>query len=129
VSGDPAFYDRALARIDRLTIAVGALAIIGGGLKLGWRGAIGCAIGAALSFLNLKMWKALANAIGDTGKRPRTGSAVLLGLRYLLLGLLVFVIIKYFGVGLLAIFAGLLVSVTAVLLEIVYELIFTSHKA
>lgn len=58
-----------------------------------------------------------------------SSSAALYGLRYLLLGGVVFVIIKYFEVSFLAVLAGLLVSVAAIILEILYELIFTSHKA
>jgi hypothetical protein len=47
------------------------------------------------------------------------------GMRYVLLGAICFVIIKFFGVSYLALLAGLLISVAAVLVEIVYELVFT----
>lgn len=90
---------------------------------------MGCAIGAVLSFVNLRLWKRVANSISGDGRVPGTGSPMLLGMRYLLLGTLIFVIINYFEVSLLAVLAGLLVSVAAVLLEMVYELVFTSHKA
>ena len=78
---------------------------------------------AAASIYNFRRLKGIAAAIDPEGK-PRTISAVLVGLRYLLLGGICFVIIRYFEVSLLAIFAGLLVSVAAVLVEIVYELLF-----
>jgi len=70
----------------------------------------------------LRRLRALAARLEKPGS---SGSAVLAGLRFLLLGLLCFVIIKYFGVGAVPVFAGLLVSVAAVLIELVYELIFT----
>lgn len=133
MSGEPvsddSFYARALSRIDIIAIALGCAAVSGLFILQGWRGALGCFIGAVLSFLNLRLWKRLANAIGDAGERPRGGSAALLGLRYLLLGGVIFVIMKYFEVSLLAILAGLLTSVAAVIVEIIYELVFTSHKA
>jgi hypothetical protein len=129
VSHDAAFYDSALRRLDRFVYIIAIVAVLILGILEGWRGALGCALGAALSALNLRLWKALATSIGGSSKRPRTASAVLLGSRYLLLGAALFAIIKYFGVSLRAVLAGLLVSVAAVIVEIVYELIFVSHKA
>lgn len=125
---DAAFYTRALGRVDQFALAVAVAAVIGAFIWQGWRGGVGCAIGAAISFVNLRLWKRLANAIGAEGKPPARGSPVLLGLRYLLLGGMIFVIIKYFEVSFLAILAGLFTGVAAILLEIVYELIFTSRK-
>jgi hypothetical protein len=129
VTDDPAFYARALRRVGRLTIAIAIVAIPGVWIWQGWRGGLGCAIGGLGSVINLGLWKRLANAIGPTGDAPATGSAMFLGMRYLLLGCAVFVIMKYLEVSLLAILAGLLSSVAAVLVEIVYELIFTSEEA
>lgn len=123
---DDGFYDRALRRIDRLTMLLVPVAIVGVLVALGWRNALGAAIGGVLSFLNLQLWKRVARGISGAADGPSAG---MLGMRYLLLGGLVFVIIKYFEVSLLAVLAGLLVSVAAVVLEIIYELIFASHSA
>lgn len=125
---DEAFYANAFSRIHRFTYAVSAIALLTMFTRQGWRGAVGCAFGVLLSFANFAMWKRLADSLGSQGQRPRASSATLLGLRYLLLGGVIFVIIKYFEVSLLAIFAGLLTSVAAVLLEIVYQLIFSSRN-
>lgn len=123
---DGVFYARALRRIDRVAWVLAGGVTLGVAVLQGWRAGVGCAIGAVLSFVNLQLWKRVANAVGPEGGGP---SATALGLRYLLLGGVIFVIIKYFEVSLLAVLAGLLVSVAAVLLEILYELIFTSHSA
>ncbi len=126
MTGEEAFYARALRRIDRSALVIAIIFIAGVAVRRGWRDAAGCAIGAVLSFINLKLWKRLANSTGSPGRSP--ASAVLLGLRYLLLGGVIFVIIKYFEVNLLAVLAGLLVSVAAVIVEILYELIFASSN-
>ena len=89
---------------------------------LGWRGGLGFAIGSAIAVFNYHLWKRVAHAIGRPGTKPRTASAVFLGGRYLLLGLVLFAIIKYLGVSPLALLAGLLVPAAAVLVEMVYEL-------
>ena len=128
MSDEPAFYDRALRRIDRVAIAFALVFVIGVLAVRGWREAMGCAIGALLSFVNLWMWRRAANAVRPDADRTAASSAALFGLRYLLLGGIIFVIIKYLEVSFAAVFAGLLVSVAAVIVEIVYELIFTSHK-
>lgn len=126
MTDDAGFYDRALNRIDRLAILIAPVFVIVAFAILGWRNALGCAIGCILSFVNLKLWKRVASSIATGGSGP---SAATLGLRYLLLGCIIFVIIKYFEVSLLAVLAGLLVSVAAVVLEILYELISASHSA
>jgi hypothetical protein len=127
VSDDPAFYDRAFARIDRISIVLAILAVAAMYIRLGWRGALGCAIGAVLSWFSFRLWKRLANSIGAPGAGS-PASATFLGLRYLLLGGIVFVIISYLEVSLLAVLAGLFVSVAAILVEIAYELITTTYK-
>ncbi len=126
MTAEEAFYTRALHRIDRSALVLAALFVAGVAVRRGWRDAAGCAIGAVLSFINLKLWKRLVNSTGSPGRSP--ASAVLLGLRYLLLGGVIFVIIKYFEVSLLAVLAGLFVTAAAVIVEIVYELIFASRN-
>ena len=117
----PAFYDRALARMDRIAILLGGAAVLVFLIREGWRGALGCAAAAFASIYNLRRLKRMAADLGTGGG---AGSAVVAGLRFLLLGGICFVIIKYFGVSVAAVFSGLLISVAAVLIEIFYELIF-----
>jgi hypothetical protein len=83
---------------------------------------LGFAIGSAIAVFNYRLWKRVARSIGKPGAKPRTASAVFLGARYLLLGIVLFAMIKYLGVSPLALLAGLLVPAAAVFVEIVYEL-------
>lgn len=122
---DPAFYERAFRRINQIGFALAAGGAIVCLAVWGARAAAGFVVGSLISFVNFRLWKRLVNAIGDKGEKPRTASAVLLGLRYLLLAGVIFVIIKYFGVSLPAVLTGLLISMAAVLVEAIYELTFT----
>jgi|HubBroStandDraft_5_1064220.scaffolds.fasta_scaffold128387_2 hypothetical protein len=116
-------YDRALQRMTRIAGAIGVAGVL---ITLIWHGprvAVGFLAGAILSMINLRWWTGLANALGPSGKAPRRGSAVLLGLRYVVVGTAVYVIVKILEIAVLPVLAGLLVSVAAVLIEILYELI------
>ena len=125
MTDDPAFYDRALARMDRLALVLGGGAVLVFFILEGWRGALGCGMTAAASIYNLLRLKRMAGSLGGASGGPsKSWAAIALGLRYLALGGMCFVIIKFLGVSLPAIFAGLLVSVAAVLVEIIYELLF-----
>ena len=123
---DPGFYNRALRRMNRIAVVLGAAAVLLFFVREGWRGALGCGITSVASIYNLhRLKRVVAGLSGErAGNRSGTGAAVMLGLRYLVLGGMCFVIIKLLGVSLAAIFAGLLISVAAVLVEIIYELIF-----
>jgi hypothetical protein len=125
VTDDPAFYPRALRRMTRIAVVLAIAATCVAAVYQGMIEAIGFAFGAFLSILNLYWWKRVAAGMGDTATPRRPASALFLGMRYLLLGGICFVIIKFSGVSYLALLAGLLTSVAAVLVEIVYELLFT----
>ena len=93
----------------------------------GLPGAIGFLLGAGASYLNFRWLKRLVDSLGATavsGRPPRARVAVFLGLRYLLLGAGAYVILKSSAVSLPAALAGLFVSVAAVVLEIVFELVY-----
>lgn len=122
---DAAFYDRALGRMNRIAWVLAASAVLVVLLIEGWRGALGCGATAAASIYNLGRLKRVAAALGANSAEPSPSwAAIALGLRYLVLAGMCFVIIKFLGVSLSAVFTGLLVSVAAVLVEIVYELLF-----
>jgi ATP synthase I chain. len=103
---------------------------IAGGLSAyqvgGWRFAAGFLIGAAFSALNFRFFLRIVGGVGEpTGKsRPRGASAVFLGARYLLFGLIGYAILKFLEVSIPAALAGSFVCVAAVILEILYELIY-----
>lgn len=120
---DELFYDRAVRRIRRAMLLVAVAGAAVSLWKVGWAGGIGFLLGAAVSVLSFQWFKELSDALAGF-RRPRGRLIVFLGLRYLLFGAAGYVIVKFFGVNLPAILAGLLVSAAAVVGEILYELIY-----
>jgi hypothetical protein len=59
-----------------------------------------------------------------SGKSARPRLAVLAGFRYLLLGGAAYVILRYSPISLRATLAGLFVSLTAVIVEIFFEVVY-----
>lgn len=120
MTDDTGFYDRALRRLDRIALVLAGAVVVAMTVREGWRGALGAGGGAAFALFSFRTWKRVASAVsGETGSRP--WSALLI--RFAILAATLFVIIRYFGVSAWAVLAGLLVSVAAVVIEIVYELI------
>ena len=115
------FNERALHRIRILTIAVG---IAGAGVLLirqGVRPALGFLMGAVLSVINFEGLSGLAYAIGGA-RRPGSTAAVLISLRYVLIGIALYVIVKILGFAPIPVISGLLAAFGAVILEVLYEL-------
>ncbi|MBI3282431.1 MAG: ATP synthase subunit I [Acidobacteria bacterium] len=104
------------------------LAAVGSLVFLFWRGpaqAAGFALGSAASYLSFRWFRHLVDAIGESSPRaPRRASMVLVTLRYFLFGALGYAIVNYFEAGFEGALAGFFVSVAAVILEILYELIY-----
>ena len=107
---EPDFYDRAIRRISLLTWILG---LIGAGLAF--------LIGASLSYASFWGWQQIAHAI-TPGRKPRSSKFFVF--RILAIVALAYVIIKLLGLNATVAVAGLLVSAAAVLLEIIYELIY-----
>jgi len=63
----------------------------------------------------------MADGLGRESAKPR--KAVFLGMRYLLLGGILYVILKFTAISVPAALAGLFLLVAAVLLEILFELV------
>jgi hypothetical protein len=123
---DRQFLEQALGRIMRwmlLLVSAGAVAATVYG---GWRWGLGYLLGASASYLNFHWLKRLVNSLGEAaaGKPPRARVAVILGLRYLLLGLAGYAILNYSTLSLTAALMGLFVSTAAVILEMLFELIY-----
>ncbi len=124
MGSDAAFAERALKRIYGIMLALG---VAGAGAGLWLRGsawALGFAAGAAAAALNFRWLHQLAYAAGEGGRRPGRGLVFFLSIRYLLFGAAAYVIVKFFEVSLVAVLAGLLVAAAAVVVEILYELIY-----
>jgi hypothetical protein len=102
--------------------AIGALGVLN---FRGWRDALGFVLGAVISAVNFRWLHRLVDGLHNDGKQRSTNRlAWLMGLRYLLFGGVGYAIIIYFRITPLSLLAGLLVVVAAVMLEILYELIY-----
>lgn len=123
---DQLFLERALHRIHSFMAALSAAGMIASGIHGGWRWVAGFLLGAAGSWLNFRWLKQLVNSLGEAAakKPPRARVAVLLGLRYLLLAAAGYVILNYSTLSLVAALIGLFVAAGAVILEILFELIY-----
>lgn len=126
----PDFFAGAVRRIH-LWMAITAVAGTAAGLVLGgWPGAGGFLLGAAISWLNFRWLKRLTDSLGAataSGSPPRARAAVFLGLRYALLALVAYVILRFSVLSLTALLGGIFVSVAAVILEIVFELLYARN--
>ena len=122
---DPAFAERAVNRIWKAMFAIGAGGALAAWAWRGWEWGAGFLLGAVASTLNFRWMKQIVDALGI--ERPtRQRVAVLAGLRYLLLGAGAYVILNYSSISIAAALVGLFVSVAAVIVEIVIELIYAS---
>jgi hypothetical protein len=123
-----AFEDRAIERIQRLTITLAVAGAAAGGILIGWRWGGAFLLGAAASWLNFRWLKkfvgALSHAATAPKRPPRKRVAVVFGMRYLLLAAGGYAIVNYSDLSLTAALAGLFVSVAAVVIEIIFELIY-----
>jgi len=91
----------------------------------GWRWGVGFALGAAASWLNFRWLKKLVDSLGGAaaGKTPKDRTAIMLGLRYVLLAAAGYAILIFSEISLTAALVGLFVSAIAVIIEILYQLI------
>jgi hypothetical protein len=82
--------------------------------------------GAAFSVLNFWFWHRLVSRLGraQTAQRGSGGSGVLFALRYGIFAGALYVILQYFEASLSAALVGIFVAVAAVLLEILFELLY-----
>ena len=114
------FYDQAIRRIGLLIVALGFLGAVGMALIQGFRAGLAFLIGAVVSYASFRGWQRLVSAlVPDTKRRPPWFIV-----RILVLTGLAYVIIKFLGLNVAAALGGLLVSAAAVILELVYELIY-----
>jgi hypothetical protein len=115
---------RGVRRIELSTRAIAAGGTIGFWAWHGWTWGVGFALGAFGSWLNLRLWRRVVGALGEQVRpRPAWRSIV----RYLLMAALVYVIFRYSPISVAAALAGLFVAVAAVLLEILFELVYARN--
>jgi len=119
--GDQAFYDRFIRRVTWIILA---LALTGSAvLAIVKEIRIGLAflIGATVSYASFWGWRQLVDALTPG---PKKRSAIPFMVRILLLIALAYAIIRFLGLNFAAAASGLLVSAAAVLLELIFELIY-----
>ena len=114
-----------MRRIYRNVIWIGIAGALAALAWKGWAAGAGFLAGAAASGLNFRWLHRLVDSLGAVAPAPRKARiAWLFGLRYLIFGTAAYVIVKFFGVNLVAVLAGLLAAVAAVMVEILYELVY-----
>lgn len=121
---DEAAFDQAINRIRVVMLWLSVAGTIAAWYFKGWQQGLGFLAGAMVSLLNFYWLHQLVASLGPGGRRPRKRVLVFLSLRYLLLGAVGYVIVKYLGLNLAAALSGLFVAAAAVILEILYELIY-----
>jgi len=124
---EQALFETALGRIARGTAALAAAGCLVCLILRGWRWAVAYLLGAAASYLNFRWLKRVVDALGGAlAARPSPRFAILIGLRYLLLGAGAYAIVNLTPLSLPAALIGLFVPVGAVIAEIVFELVYAS---
>jgi hypothetical protein len=111
-----------ISRISRIAIVLGVIGVLTALIVRGPRDAVGFLIGAGLSFITVRSWFKLADAIGPSGNLPAAGSVVFLVVRYLLIAGAVYATIYVLRSSPAVLVMGLLVSFFAVVLELLFGL-------
>ncbi|HEY1463646.1 MAG TPA: ATP synthase subunit I [Terriglobales bacterium] len=120
------FFDGALGRIERvmLLLWIGVTVIFF--VLLGWRLALGVAVGSGIAYLNFFWLKRMVTAVADrvtqSGQSESgTGVIIRLLLRYTLMGIAACVILSVSPASLKGLFAGLFLPIAAIACEAAYQ--------
>ncbi len=120
------FFDRAVVRIERTVLVLWISMPLFFLILLGWRSALGVAVGAGIAYLNFvwlkRMVTALADRVTQSGqKESGTGVIFRFILRYTLMALAAYVILSVSPASLKAFFAGVFLPVAAIAFEAAYQ--------
>jgi hypothetical protein len=118
---DEEHFAGAVTRIERFMLFVAAAGAVVAYHRGGAPAAAGFLAGAAGSYLNFRWIRQMVSGFGAE-TRIRKRHAILFGLRYLIFGGAVYVIVKFFQINAVAALVGFLAAVCAVIIEILYEL-------
>ena len=128
IPSDEDIYRNAVARILRLMAVFAGGGTVAGFVWRGWKWGAGFAFGAGVTWVNFLLLQKLTESLGVAGRKPpSTGSAFFLGSRYLILGGIVYATLRFTSISGLAAAIGLFVSLAAVLVEILYELVYARN--
>jgi hypothetical protein len=121
MTNDEAHFKGAMGRVERFMLFVAAAGALVAFVRGGWPALIGFLAGAVGSYLNFRWLRQMVAGFG-AATRIRKRHAVLFGLRYLIFGAAVYVIVNFFQISAVAALVGFLTAVGAVIFEILYEL-------
>jgi hypothetical protein len=123
MSVSPDAGDGSLRRIARLMAVLAALGAVAWMVARGVPGVVSFVAGAAVSGLSFWWLQRIVRGMEEAAKsgRVRGASAVVHSFRILLLGGVLYGILRVYEVILPALVTGLLVAVTAITLEALYE--------
>jgi hypothetical protein len=119
--GDQAFYDRFIRRVTWIILALAIMGSAVVAIVKSIRIGLAFLIGATVSYGSFWGWRQLVDAL-TPGAKKRSSFPFMA--RILLLIAVAYAIIKFLGLNVAAAASGLLVSAAAVLLELIYELIY-----
>lgn len=119
---DDAAYARLVRRISSIIGILGVTGCLVSLVVAGWKGSAGFALGGAVSWLSFRWLKQVVGSVG--AEHPAANVPQKAILRYVLLGGVAYVIVRYTVVNLRAALAGLLLTTAAVIVEILIELVY-----
>lgn len=132
-NGDGAFYSGALVRIAKNMLVIALLLSLAAWWKFGWRTTLGFVAGCAIAWLNFHWLKRVVTALADrvtqsAVKQSSRGVVMRFLLRYFLMVLGAYVMIKRWPESLNGLLTGLFLPVAAVMWEAVRELVFSATR-
>jgi hypothetical protein len=120
------FYAQIIGRLQSIMIVIGIAALVTAQVYFGWRISLGVLLGGAIGYVNFHWLKTVVEGIADLAAQSGTpvssrGIVLRFLLRYFLMAVVGFVILTVSRESLYGFFAGLLVTVAALLCEGAYE--------
>ena len=114
-------YVRIIHRITLAILILGAAGTATFVVTRGWRFALGFFLGACMSYLSFWRWQTVVESLGGAVRRRSMAAMVI---RFAVLAAAAYGIVKYLDVTPVAVFLGLLISAAAVIVSILFELIY-----
>ena len=120
------FFDGALGRIERVMLLLWIGITIVFFFLLGWKWALGVAVGSGIAYLNFFWLKRMVTAVADRVTQSghgESGTGVIIRflLRYTLMGIAACVILSVSPASLKGLFAGLFLPIAAIACEAAYQ--------
>lgn len=120
------FFDGALGRIERIMLLLWIGITVVFLVLLGWRLALGVAVGSGIAYLNFFWLKRMVTAVADRVTQSghgESGTGVIIRflLRYTLMGIAACVILSVSPASLKGLFAGLFLPIAAIACEAAYQ--------